>query len=224
MGRALRTDIADHVFHVLNRANARLPLFEKDADYILFEEVLGEARDRVDMRILAYTVMPNHWHLILYPRKDGDLSRFMNWLTLTHTQRWHASHHTIGHGHLYQGRYKSFLCESDGHFLQLARYVERNPLRANLVKHSDEWRWGSAYRRNRGSDNSKKLLAEWPIPMLSDYAIVLQEPQSEDELNALRRSVTRGSPFGSPGWTDRTVTAHGLRTTVKPRGRPNKGS
>ena len=88
------------VFHVLNRANARATIFEKPEDYAAFERVLKEALDRVDMRVLSYCLMPNHWHLVLWPRRDGDLSRFMGWLTLTHTQRWHAHHHTVGTGHL----------------------------------------------------------------------------------------------------------------------------
>ena len=164
MGRALRTDVGGYVYHVLNRANARSTLFKKRAEYNLFEKVLEEAKERMDMRILAYCVMPNHWHLVLYPRNDGDLSKFVNWLTLTHTQRWHAVHHTIGHGHLYQGRYKSFLCEEDQHFIKLARYVERNSLRAKLVKHAEDWQWGSVWRRANGTAKQRALLDEWPMP------------------------------------------------------------
>ena len=138
MGRALRVDVGDHVYHVLNRANARAGLFAKKQDYALFESILEEAIERIDTRLLAYSVMPNHWHLVVYPREDGDLAKFMNWLTLTHTQRFHAEHGTTGYGHLYQGRYKSFLCEEDRHFLQLVRYVERNAKRAQFVTRAEE--------------------------------------------------------------------------------------
>lgn len=224
MGRALRTDVGDHVYHVLNRANARSTLFKKKADYELFERVLGEAKERVGMRVLAYVVMPNHWHLVLYPQQDGDLSKFVNWLTLTHTQRWHSMHNTIGHGHLYQGRYKSFLCEEDSHFIQLVRYVERNPLRANLVKRVDDWRWGSAWRRTKGTPEQKKLLDQWPVPIPRSYATLLHEPQSSEEVEALRRAITRGSPYGSDAWMEKTVTKFKLETTVQARGRPKKGS
>ena len=138
MGRPLRTAPGDLVYHVLNRANGRQPLFEKDGDYAAFERVLAEACQRVPMRILAYCVMPNHWHLVLWPYLDGDLSHFMGWLTLTHTQRWHAHHHTVGHGHLYQGRFKSFLVQQDAHLLAVCRYVERNALRAGLVERAEQ--------------------------------------------------------------------------------------
>ena len=91
------------------------------------------------MRILACCLMPNHWHLVLYPRADGDLSQFLRRLTLTHTQRYHARTRTVGYGHVYQGRYKSLLVESDLHFLSLVRYVERNAKRAGLVKKAEVW-------------------------------------------------------------------------------------
>lgn len=224
MGRALRTDVGDHVYHVLNRANARATLFRKNADYELFERVIEEAKERTEMRVLAYTVMPNHWHFVLCPRKDGDLSRFVNWLTLTHTQRWHAANHTVGHGHLYQGRYKSFLCQEDRHFLQLIRYVERNPLRANLVRKAEGWRWGSTWRRAEGTPKQKKLLHPWPVQVPRGYATLLNEPQSADEIEAMRRAVARGNPYGSLAWTEKTVQKFKLETTIRPRGRPKKGS
>ena len=134
MGRPLRATSADVVYHVLNRANARMTLFDDEGDYAAFERVLGQACERGQMRLLAYCVMPNHWHLVVWPRKDGDLSRFMNWLTLTHTQRWHQHRHTVGVGHVYQGRFKSFPVETNEYLLTVCRYVERNPVRAGLVE------------------------------------------------------------------------------------------
>lgn len=224
MGRALRTDIAGHVYHVLNRANARTALFKKKSDYELFESILEEAVARQDMRLLAYCIMPNHWHLVVYPKKDGDLQKFVNWLTLTHTQRYHAAHKTIGHGHLYQGRYKSFLCEEDKHFTRLVRYVERNALRANLVSRAEYWRCGSAWRRTSGTSEQKKILSEWPVPMTKGYAKFLNEPQTEEELRALRRSISRGNPYGSEGWAEKVIEKFDLESTIRPRGRPRKGS
>lgn len=104
MPRSPRTDVGDIAYHVLNRANARLPIFTTDTDYQAFERVLGEAQQRSRMPILTYCVMPNHWHLVIYPPADGMLVSFMCWLSMTHTQRWHAAHETTGTGHLYDGR------------------------------------------------------------------------------------------------------------------------
>ena len=224
MGRALRTDIGGHVYHVLNRANARVTIFEKKSDYELFEDVLTAAKERFNMRILAFVIMPNRWHLVLQPHKDGDLAKFVNWLTLTHTQRYHAIHKSIGHGHLYQGRYKSFLCEEDSHFIQLVRYVERNPLRAGLVERAEDWRWGSAWIRENGSAEQKKLLSEWPVPMPARYSTLLNDPQSEDEVDAMRRSVARGNPYGSDAWSADMIDKFNLEATIRARGRPKKGS
>jgi REP element-mobilizing transposase RayT len=96
------------VYHVLNRGNGRQALFDADTDYLLFQRILWQAQRRLPMRLIGYCLMPNHWHLLLWPHGDGDLSEFMRWLTVTHTQRWHAIHGTAGAGHLYQGRFKSF--------------------------------------------------------------------------------------------------------------------
>jgi putative transposase len=94
--------------------------------------------------------MPNHWHLVVWPERDGDLSEFMRWLTLTHTQRWHAKHHTQGTGPLYQGRFKGFPVANDEHCLRVLRYVEGNPLRAGLARSARRWRWSSLGRATLG--------------------------------------------------------------------------
>ncbi|MDO8552186.1 MAG: transposase [bacterium] len=221
MPRIERTDIGDYVYHVINRANARVQIFDSDKDYELFENILEEAVEKFDMRLLAYCIMPNHWHLVLYPRNDGDLSLFMGWLTNTHTRRWHTGKGTIGQGHLYQGRYKSFLCQDDSHFLSLVRYVERNAKRANLVKKAENWKWSSAWRKEYGTTKQKKILSPWPVPAPRNYLQWLNQAQTEDEEEAIRRSVTKGNPYGGSGWTDNVVKRFGLEQTLRKVGRPN---
>ncbi|MGE3804984.1 MAG: transposase, partial [Gemmataceae bacterium] len=107
MPRSARSAPPGLVYHVLNRAVARLLLFEKNDDFAAFEHVLAEALARHPTRLLAYCLMPNHWHLVLWPSKTGELTAFVRWLTHTHTMRWHAHHQSSGTGHLYQGRFKS---------------------------------------------------------------------------------------------------------------------
>jgi putative transposase len=222
MGRALRAAAGGLVYHVLNRANGRLLLFDKDGDYEAFERVLRAARDYCDVPLLAYCVMPNHWHLVLRPHRDGDLSRFVGWLTLTHTQRWHAHYHAVGLGHLYQGRFKSFPVAEDEHFLTVCRYVERNPLRAGLVRRAEDWRWGSLWRRERGSAEVRAVLADWPVPRPRGWTGFVNGAQTSGEEEALRRCVRRGTPFGANGWVKDTVERLGLEATLRPRGRPRK--
>jgi putative transposase len=199
-----------------------MTIFEKPADYDAFEQVLQEAVERTQMRLLAYCVMPNHWHLVLWPRKDGELSRFTGWLTLTHTQRWHAHRHSAGSGHVYQGRFKSFPIQADDHFYTVCRYVERNALRAKLVRRAEDWNWGSLHRWQQGA--AQPLLAAWPLARRPGWIAHVNAPQSESELAALRRSVNRGRPFGEPSWSKRTVRRLGLESTLRPRGRPKKAN
>jgi putative transposase len=210
------------VYHVLNRANARMTIFEEDGDYQAFENVLVEAVERTDTRLLAYCLMPNHWHLLVWPRKDGELSRFVGWLSLTHTQRWHAQRRSTGSGHVYQGRFKSFPVEEDEHYYSVARYVERNAARAKLVRRAEAWCWGSLYRWLRGSTEDKALLAAWPLPRKASWVDHVNDPLTEAELAAIRRSVQRGNPFGGEQWSKRTIRGLGLESTLRPRGRPKK--
>lgn len=224
MPRTTRIDVGGIVYHVINRANARMKIFDRDEDYILFEKVLEEAKEKFDVRILAYCIMPNHWHLILYPKNDGDLQKFMGWLSMTHTQRWHSHHRTAGSGHLYQGRYKSFLVQTNQYLLQLFRYVERNALRAKLVKKAENWRWTSLYRRENGSEKQKKLLGEWPIDTPKNYLYLVNEPHTNTEMESLRYCVNKGKPYGSLAWTRKMIDAFKLESTLRGRGRPKKGS
>lgn len=218
MGRALRASVGNMVYHVLNRANGRMKIFKKDKDYLAFVSVLAEAKKNYPMRILAYCLMPNHWHLVLYPHGDGDLTQFMGWLTLTHTQRWHAHYKSIGYGHLYQGRYKSFPVQRDAHFLQLVRYVERNAKRASLVKQAEDWRWSSLHRRQFGTADQQKLLSAWPVEPEADYVAWANKPQPKEEVEVIRYAIARGRPFGSEAWLARTVEHLGLQTTMRQRG------
>ena len=224
MGRIPRIDIGNVIYHVINRANARLPLFEKNKDYQLFEEILEQARIKFNMRILSYCIMPNHWHLILYPINDGDVAKFMQWLTLTHTQRWHSQHGTTGNGHFYQGRYKSFPVQTNEYLLQLFRYVERNALRAKLVKKAEDWKWSSLYIRESGTEDQKKILSEWPIDMPDNYVKLINELQANTELESLRYSVNKGKPYGKESWINKIIDKFNLNLTLRERGRPKKGT
>ncbi len=208
------------VYHVLNRAVARLPLFQTSGDYDAFEQVLTLAHKRHPTRILAYCVMPNHWHMVVWPRADDELTAFLRWLTHTHTMRWHAWHETVGTGHLYQGRFKAFPVQTDEHFLSVCRYVERNALRAKLVKRAEQWRWCSLWRREYGNLGSRSMLHSWPVELPADWVQIVNTPQTLGELDALRQSVRRGSPYGAFAWQRRTAGRLGLEHTMRPTGRP----
>ncbi len=202
-----------------------MELFGKAADYEAFERVLAEAAGHVQMRLLTYCLMPNHWHLVLYPRSTGDLARYMHRVTTTHVRRWHEHRHTAGYGHLYQGTYKSFLIQHDRHLLSVCRYVERNALRANLVERAEDWRFGGMWRRDHPqAANGVPELADWPVGRPKHWRRLVNLPQNNKELKAIRECIRRGRPWGDESWQRRTALRLGLESTLRPRGRPPKNT
>lgn len=196
MPRQPRFALGGYVYHVLNRANGRNVLFRTEDDYKAFEQLLTEANELFSMRILAYALMSNHWHFLLYPREDNDLTECMRWLTTTHATRFRSQTRTIGYGHVYQGRFKSFLVDTDAHLLSVLKYIERNPVRAKIVRTVEEWRWGSGYRRIHGTKQEQSILAKLPIQFPKDYPSWVNEPESIDELEEIRACVAKGKPYG----------------------------
>jgi putative transposase len=217
MPRRSRFSTTGYVFHVLNRTVARQTLFHTQSDYDAFITILDEAQRKVPMRLLAFCVMPNHWHLALWPQEDDALSEFMRWLTVTHAQRWHPAHGTTGTGSLYQGRFKSIPVQEDEHFWTVCRYVERNPLRANLVSRAELWKWSSLWTWNRAA--ATVLLAKWPVSRPTDWIEYVYAPQTVAELDAVRRSIVRSRPFGEEEWTLKTAKSLGLERTLRIAGR-----
>ena len=222
MPRRIRIATGGLAYHVLNRRVGRLRLFEKPADYAAFETILHQAHERTDIRIAAYGLMPNHWHLLLWPRDDGELSEVMRWITVTHTQRWHAHRQTSGSGPVYQGRFKSFPVQSDEHFLTVARYVERNAKRAKLVDRAEEWRWSSLWRRVQRDPKLVEFLSEWPVERPRGWVKWVNGPDKAADLEDLRCSAQRGRPFGGEAWVVRIAKRLGLESTLRPRGRPKQ--
>lgn len=220
MPRAKRITLGGYVYHVLNRANGRLRIFHKDGDFLAFEQILAEGLERYSMRLCGYCIMGNHWHLLLWPIGDGDLSEFMRWITLTHTQRFHISHGTVGIGHLYQGRFKSFPVQDDGHYLTVMRYIEANPLRAELVKRAGDWPWSSLAVR-KGLEAPFEL-SEGPLKLPSNWDKLVNHIKRPEQLDGLKNSINRGTPFGQPNWKMKTALRMNLESTLRPRGRPKK--
>jgi putative transposase len=225
MPRIARHTPGGIIYHVLNRANGRLRLFKKEQDFAAFERVLIEAHRRTPIRILDWCIMGNHFHLVLWPRLDGELTRFMRWLTLTHAQRWKHAHNAVGWGHLYQGRFKSLPVQADDHLLTLLRYVHRNPLAARLVTRAQDWRWSSLWLRMHPAHELNQLLlppVDWPVDRPRNWAALVNKPLAEDQQEGVQTSIERGRPFGDPDWTTRTADKLDLQQTLRPRGRPSR--
>jgi putative transposase len=210
MPRIPRGQFGGHVYHVLNRGNGGAAVFHKDGDYRAFLALLADAKARYPVKILGFCLMPNHFHLVLQPVTPDALSPFMQWWLTSHVRRYHR--HYRGHGHVWQGRFKSFPIQQDGHLLTVLRYVLRNPVRAGLVTHTSEWLWSSLQH--------PALIEPGPVQLPPDWPQGLDAPLFEHELAALRTCVTRQAPFGALGWVEQLATALGLESTLRPRGRP----
>jgi len=210
------------VYHVLNRANGRLRIFRKVSDFEAFENIVAQSAERIRMRICGYCIMSNHWHLILWPRQDGDLSDFMKWLTVTHSHRWHQSHGTVGIGHLYQGRFKSFPVQTNAYYLTLMKYVESNPRRCGMVKRSSDWPWSSLVARE-GLDKPI-VLSEGPMALPRRWSDIVDERYgtSNHDSKLIETCIQRGRPLGDEAWTKKMAGKLGLLVTIRPKGRPVK--
>ena len=222
MARQPRIDVADEIYHIINRANARQQIFATRQDYRAALIALQETLEKVPIDIFSYTLMPNHWHFSVRPIQDGDMGKFFGKFTQKVTQRWHASHQTTGSGHLFQSRFKSFLVGRESYLLQLMKYIDTNALRAHLVSRAEDWPWGSLYIRTKYPQLANKLLAPWPMDTPNDYLNDVNQPLSETHLRAIRHSVEKGKPYGDSDWVNNTIKKYGLKHTARKSGRPKK--
>jgi putative transposase len=220
MPRRARRGTAGVIFHVVNRSARRGPLFECADDYRAFEALLIAAVKRFGVALIAYSLMPNHFHFVIIPARDGALSRFMHWLETTHATRWHLTRGTLGQGAVYQGRFKAIPVAPDRHALWVCRYVERNAARARLVDRAEDWPWSSLWQRLHNPD-SASWLAPWPVPRPADWLEYVNTPHTAAELESLRRAVRQCQPFGEADW-QKAVRAQMGSLRNRPAGRPPK--
>jgi len=216
MPRTARASVGNIAYHVLNRGNARQTVFHDDDDFAAFVCLFGEASERVAMRIAAYCVMPNHFHLVLWPLNDGDLGAWMQWLMTTHVRRHHRRYGT--NGHIWQGRFKAFPIQRDDHLLTVMRYVERNPVRARLAQKSADWRWSS----RSATPPSDAPIRNAPVVLPAYWARLVDREDQPATLAVIRESVNRGTPYGTRRWIQQTASRLGLESSLRPRGRPRK--
>jgi putative transposase len=207
------------LYHALNRGNLRAKIFKKQEDFVAFEKILFEGLELHQVQLFSYQLMSNHYHLVLRPLVDGEMSRFMGWVGGTHTMRYHAHYRTSGLGHVYQQRYKSFPIQNDEHFLVVCRYVERNAARAKLVKRAEDWQWGSLWRWLQRPEPEPRLLSPWPLPRQPNWVQRVNESLTKSELDSVRLSAQRGRPLGDEGWVESIARRLNLESTMRPRGR-----
>jgi len=212
--------VADNViYHIMNRGNGKQEVFHKDKDYEAFVDLINEAKVRYPVKVFGYCLMPNHFHMVVMPEHGEDLSRLMQWVMTCHVRRYHK--HYGSSGHVWQGRFKSFMIQEDVHLIMVLRYIDGNPVRAGLVKSAKEWKWSS---HGKVIGKRERLLAdEVPIELPNEWDRYVYKPLTEKELERLRKSVNRQSPYGENKWQMEVCKVYGLESTLKQKGRPKKG-
>lgn len=171
--------------HIVNRGNRRAKIFLSRADYLGFLAALAEAAETTVVRLVAYCLMPNHWHLVLWPYAGSEIPAYMQRVMNAHIRDMHRRHGTGGTGHVYQGRYKNSPIFSSYHFLNVCRYVESNPVAAALTERAEDWEWSSLNRN--GPVPEINLLAPWPVPRPRNWSEQVNRPQNERFLKELKR-------------------------------------
>ncbi len=210
MPRIPRGQQSGYAYHVINRGNGRTTVFHKAQDYEAFLSLLVEAKKQQDVKIFAFCLMPNHFHLVLEPAHQTALSQFMQWLLTTHVRRYHK--HYGSSGHIWQGRYKSFPIQRDEHLITVLSYVLQNPIRAGLSSTARDWMWSSLRR--------PQLVDPCPVGEGNQWLDQLQEPLRAELVLSIRECLNRQRPFGEQDWQAEMAATFGLASTLRPRGRP----
>lgn len=216
MPRRIQRGSGGLIFHVMNRGVRRMCLFEDAEDYATLLRCIAEALELVDIDLYAFCVMPNHFHLVVRPHGDSDLTHFMRLMTLRHSKRWHRRRGSRGCGAVYQGRFRAFPMETESYFYSACRYVEANPLRAKLVSRAEDWRWSSLYQRVK---NCHILpLQEWPILRPDRWNELVNTVQNRREIRRVRTSAASNLPLGGEAWTIATATLLGTASALRRSG------
>ncbi len=216
MPRIARGLADNFVYHILNRGNNKQGIFQKEHDYMAFVNLMLEAKRRWPIKIFAYCLMPNHFHIILIPVQAERLSKWMQWLMTSHVRRYHKHYGTSGQ--IWQGRFKSFIIQNDEHLITALRYVEANPVRSHLVNLAEDWLW-SSHKETIGKRNHY-LIDRIPIELPANWDKRVNESMEEKDLEQLRQSIKRQSPYGASEWQSMISKQLGLESTLRPIGRP----
>lgn len=188
MPRRLRFSPPNSVHHVINRGNDRHCLFASGDEFEDFLELMAWAKQRSPVRIIAYCLMGNHWHLILWPEDTHSIRRFIHRLCTTHSIKSRRESGTIGEGHIYQGRYHSFIIESETYYFRAMRYVEANPLRSGLVPSARDWQWSSLVER---LGRRRSLVDDGPFALPPDWPDLVDENLPYDFVSDIRKRTGR---------------------------------
>ena len=222
MPRLARVVFAGLPHHVTQRGNRRERVFFGDEDRRTYLAWLKEYCDAHGVAVLGYCLMPNHVHLVAVPAAEDGLERALKPLHMRHAQR--VNRARGWHGHLWQGRFFSSPLDEEYMWAAL-RYVERNPVRAKMVRRAENYRWSSAGAHcGLREDPLLTTARTWRerLSAVKDWSAWLAEGDEAEELATLRRNVDKGLPCGAESFLDRLEKLAGRPLRVRPIGRPRR--
>jgi putative transposase len=179
MPRTKRDLESNVVYHVYNRRVEKRGLFDSDDAYRKFLTFLSQAKLKYPVRLHAYCVMPTHWHIAVSAEIPASISRFVAWISTQDAKRYRAETDTIGLGHVYQGRFCAKASEGAVSYARLIRYIEVNPVAAELVTRAQDWPWSSVHERLGGEPT---LIQPGPWRLPSNWEEVVNTPDVEIEM------------------------------------------
>ena len=218
MPRTARSIRAGICYHVINRGNARATVFHDTLDYSAFMALARQASLRTSTEVLAFCLMPNHFHFVLRPSLDDGLSKWAHWLLTSHVHRYQRRY--AFSGRIWQGRYKAFPVQDDAYLHAVMRYVEGNALRAGLVVRAEDWPWGSLALRTRSDTEDSSAVGSLRLPR--QWVGLVNAVKSMPELEDIRHAVRCGAPYGAQDWVSTCAAELGLEHTLRRRGRPRR--
>jgi len=223
MARSPRLVVPGIPVHVIQRGNDRTATFRSADDFERYRETLYQASRRFACAIHAYVFMTNHVHLLITPEGDGGLSRMMQTIGRRYVRYLNARYQRTGT--LWEGRFKSSLIESERYFLACSRYIELNPVRAQMVSDPSQYLW-SSHRHNAHGETDQLItphavyhgLGSSPADRRAAYQALFRDPMEQETLDGIRHATNRGTVLGSRGFGERLETTLGRRVTRLPHG------
>ncbi len=196
MARKPRKIPGNHPLHVCNRSAGQITIFHSIADYLRFEACLEEMIENFSLRLFAFCIMPNHWHLLLEGDTGQEVIKGLHWLGTTHAVRLRRDTSSIGRGAVYQNRFRAYPIQRNGAFFRVVHYIERNPVDANLCRSPDDWLWSSA-RPNKSKDLT---LTDWPVSKPKNWIETVRKPLDQVIRDQIRSHESLQRPLGDPEW------------------------
>jgi len=222
MPRPIRITLPGLVYHIINRGNNRQDVFKDEDDFQTYLKTIKRFKDKYFFKLYGYCLMNNHTHLMLEPTKPDTLSKIIQSVTLSHIRLYHYKYSTSGH--LWQGRFKNSIIQADEYSLQCLKYIELNPVRANIVQRPEDYKWSSYKFHAFGKDEDKLLDNDPAYLSLADtekgrqdaYQHFVALEQDKNTLEQIRKSIASDSIFGSDSFINSLKERLSLS---RPRGR-----